>query len=131
VFVRAIGALRRVRTRATAVYMNPATFERLSLLKKGADSNEPLISGVLAATDAAAESIQGVPVYQSEVIEADKAFVVNAAELVVVRRTDVEVEVDPHFKFANAGVGVRVIARAAMLPTQAKAVAMIEDLPTA
>lgn len=130
IFANAIGMLRAAGTRATAIYLNPLTWQRLSLLKKQTGSNEPLVAGELPASDGPAERIFGVPVFLTEAIDEDTGFVADARDLVVVRRSDVEIAVDRHYKFNLAGVGVRVIARVALVVAQPAGVVVIENLPT-
>jgi HK97 family phage major capsid protein len=127
-FARALGALRASATRATAIYMHPAVWEGLSKIKKGSSSNEPLVSGELSATDQPAESILGVPVYQTDVLATNEAFVADASGLVVVRRSLVQVDVDPFYQFNTGGVGVRVIARLALAVPQPAAAAHITGI---
>lgn len=127
-FVSALAALRRGMRRGTAFYMSPVTWERLGHLKKSTDSNEPLVSAQLSATGQPAESILGVPVFQSDQIDEDIAFAARAAELVVIRRQDVEVEVDPHYGFGSAEVGVRAITRLKLVVGDPTAVCLIEGL---
>jgi HK97 family phage major capsid protein len=128
-FVQAIGALRRSAAEPSAIYLSPYTLERLMLLRKSADSNEPLVSGERAATDAPALSILGVPVFPSRGVQDGFAFVAQANELIVVRRSDVAIDTDPSYRFEEAGVGIRAIARLALLVAQPAAVAMIRNLP--
>jgi hypothetical protein len=70
-----------------------------------------------------------VTAYQSTAVPRHKAVVAQADELVVVRRSDVEVAVDENYKFDTAGVGIRVIARLALVVAQSAAVVVI-SLPT-
>lgn len=127
-FVDAIAALRAVGATATAFYMHPMTWARLGRLKKATDSAEPLVSAQLV-TSGPRESILGVPVFLTEWLEEGAAVVAQASELLVVRRTRVEVRVAENFKFAEAGVGVRVIFRAALVVPQPEAVCVISGLP--
>jgi hypothetical protein len=71
-----------------------------------------------------------VPVYQSTGIPRHKVIVAQANELLVVRRSDVEVAVDEGYQFAIAGVGIRVISRLSLLIGQPAAIAVI-SLPVA
>jgi HK97 family phage major capsid protein len=130
-FVEAIARLRRGVRRARAFYMSPLTWERLGKLKKGKDSNEPLVSAQLSATGEPEESVLGVPVYQSDQIEEGVAFAARTPELVVIRRQDVETEIDPHYGFGTGEVGVRAITRLKLEVGDPTAVCMIENLPTA
>ena len=50
--------------------------------------------------------------------------------VVVVRRSDLQVDVDEHFAFSKAGVGVRVIFRAQTFLAAPAGVAVIDNLPT-
>lgn len=130
VFARAISALLAVGARATALYLHPLTWGRLSVLKKQAGSNEPLVAAELLA-DGPRESLLGVPVFLSERLAQSRAVIAEASELLVVRRTAVEVRVAENFRFAAAGVGIRVIFRAALVVPQPEAVCVISNLPTA
>lgn len=123
-FVDGIAALRSVGARATAIYLHPMTWARLGKLRKHDGSNEPLVSAELV-TEGPRESLLGVPVYQSEHLDEDVVVVAQASELLVVRRTGVEVRIAENFKFAEAGVGVRVIWRAALVVPQPEAVAVL------
>lgn len=67
-FVRAIGALRCASATATAIFVTPATWEALGLIKEADGSNKPLVAGERAATGAPAETLLGVPVYVSSAI---------------------------------------------------------------
>lgn len=128
-FAQAVTALRAVGAVANAFYMHPQTWGRLMRLKKTTTSNEPLVSAELV-TEGPRESLLGVPVFMSEHMPQSKAVAAVAGELLVVRRTAVEVRVAENFKFAEAGVGVRVIFRAALVVPQPEAVAVISNLPT-
>jgi hypothetical protein len=130
-FVRALGALRASGTVGSAFIMHPNLWTRLGLIPKQDGSAEPLVAAQLSATGRPAESILGTAVYLSEVCEEDKAFALDAEQLIVVRRSEVETDVDPYYSFSKGGVGVRVIVRASLLPAQPAAVAMVENLPTA
>jgi hypothetical protein len=66
-----------------------------------------------------------VPVYQSIGIPRSKVIVAQANELLVVRRSEVEVAWDENWKFDVAGVGCRTIARVALVPVRPAAVAVI------
>jgi HK97 family phage major capsid protein len=129
VFVSALARLRRGMRRGTAFYMSPLTWERLGHLKKADESNEPLVSAQLSATGQPAEAILGVAVYQSDQIEEGIAFAARSSELVVIRRQDVETEVDPHYGFGSAEVGVRAITRLKLKAGDPTAVCLIENLP--
>ena len=98
--------------------------------QEGHGSNEPLISAELSATGRPERAILGVPVFLSGTMPADKAVVAQASEIVVVRRSDFQVDVDEHFKFSQAGVGVRVIFRAQTFLAAPAGVAVIANLPT-
>jgi hypothetical protein len=100
-------------TGATAISMHPLDYEIAG--KMPTCSNEPLVSGELAATDAPAESILGVSVYRSTGIPRSKVIVAQANELLVVRRSDVETAVDENYAFSTPGVGCRTIARLALI----------------
>jgi|tagenome__1003787_1003787.scaffolds.fasta_scaffold20988621_11 HK97 family phage major capsid protein len=128
-FVSAKAALRNVGAVATAIYMHPLDYEIAALMKKGTGSNESLLSGQAPPTQAPAESLLDVPVFQSTTVPRHKAVVAQANELVVVRRSDVEVAVDEAYKFDTAGVGIRTIARLALVVAQSAAVVVI-SLPT-
>jgi HK97 family phage major capsid protein len=123
-FVDGIAALRAVGATATAIYAHPLLWGHLGRLKRSADSNVPLVSAELVA-DGPRLSLLGVPVFLSEHLDESTAVVAQASELLVVRRTGVEVRVAENYKFAEAGVGVRVIWRAALVVPQPEAVAML------
>jgi len=124
VFVDAKAALKAAGATATAIYVHPLAYAMFGRLKTGTDSNEGLVAGQLA-TDAPAEQILGVPVYQSTAMPAHRIIVAHASELMVVRRTQVETEVDEHYLFASAGVGVRTIARLQLVVAQPEAVLVV------
>lgn len=130
-FLLAMGALRAAGAVPTAIYIAPQVWTRLSLLKKEAGSNEPLVSGDHSATDAAALAIAGVTAYPSRGLGGATAFVAQASELIVVRRSDIEIAVDPFYGFNEASIGIRVITRLYLLAGQPAAVAKITNLPTA
>jgi HK97 family phage major capsid protein len=131
VFVRAVGALRAAGARPGAIFLAPATWQRLQLLKAETGSNLPLVGGQPhAVADGPAERLLGLPVYLSEGMPAANALVVDVAELLLVRRSQVEVEVFEHYGFATGEVGVRAIARLALVVGQPAGVAKIINLPT-
>lgn len=130
-FLLAMGALRAAGAVPTAIYIAPQVWTRLSLLKKEAGSNEPLVSGDHSATDAAALAIAGVTAYPCRGLGGATAFVAQASELIVVRRSDIEIAVDPFYGFNEASIGIRVITRLYLLAGQPAAVAKITNLPTA
>lgn len=130
VFVRAIGALRRSGAVPAAILMAPATWERLGLLKDESGSARPLVGGQPhAIADGPAERLLGLPVHLSEGCPAANALVVDTAELTIVRRQGVEVETFEHFNFASGEVGVRAIARLALVVNQPAGLARIDNLP--
>jgi hypothetical protein len=96
VFAQAIADLDSAGAEPSAVYLAPATWRRLSQLKKSADSNEPLVSAQLSAIGRPARAILGVPVLLSATMPAAQAVVAQASEIVVVRRSDLQVDVDEH-----------------------------------
>jgi len=131
VFATAIGTLRQLSAMPDAFYLSPATWEVLSKLKTDStDSNVPLVAGQLPATDKPAESLLGIPVYLSEQVDEDVAYLAQTSELVLIRRQEAEVEVDPHYQFGSGGVGVRAIARLYLMVAQPEAVIQIEGLTT-
>jgi HK97 family phage major capsid protein len=130
VFAEAIAGLVAAGAEPSAIYLNPTTWGRLGQLKKSADSNEPLVSAALSATGRPARALLGVPVFLSGAMPPAQAVVAQASEIVVVRRSDLQVDVDEHFKFSQAGVGVRVIFRAQTFLAAPAGVAVITNLPT-
>jgi HK97 family phage major capsid protein len=124
-FVAAKAQLRTAGAVATAIYMHPLDYEIAGKMKKADNSNEPLVSAALSATGAPAESLLGVPVYQTTGLPRHKVVVAEAAELLVVRRSKIETAVDENFKFDIAGVGFRCIARMSLVLVQPQAVCII------
>ncbi len=124
--VEALAALRALGAEPSAIYMNPLTWGMLGVLKRSADSNEPLVSASLIA-DAPRLSLLGCPVYLSGELDEHTVVVAQASELLVVRRTAIEVRVARDFKFAEAGVGLRVVWRACVVAPQPEAVVVIEN----
>jgi HK97 family phage major capsid protein len=128
-FATAEAALRNVGAVATAVYIHPLDYKIAALMNKSTDSNESLLGGQAPPTQAPAESVLGVPAYQSTAVPRHNAIVAQANELVVVRRSDMEVAVDENYKFDTVGVGIRTIARLKLVVAQSAAVVVI-SLPT-
>ncbi len=124
-FADAIGALAANQATASAIYLHPARWAALTKLKKETDSNEPLVSAALAATGRPAASLLGVPVYVTTRVPTTKAIVAQADELLVVRRQNIETDVDETYRFDEAAVGFRTIARMQLVLVQPAAVAAI------
>lgn len=128
-FAEAIGELLQGDARPSAIYMHPAMWTAVAKLKTEDGSNEPLIGA--AAAERMPMSILGVPVFPSRRCGDDEAYVVEAAALAVVRRAAVEVDIDEHLDFTTGTVGLRAIARLALVVAAPEAVAVIENLPAA
>lgn len=125
----AVAQLTTAGANPTAAYMHPLDFGAIAKLKKSDSSNESLLSGAAAPADAPRQQLAGVPIYVGAGVPRHTVIVAEAAELALVRRSDVEVAIDENFQFANAGVGIRVIARMQLVVSQAEALAIV-SLPT-
>lgn len=121
--------LRTAGATPTAIYAHPLDYEIASKMKESTGSNKPLVAGTLAGTDTPAEALLGVPVYQSTGVPRHKLVVAEAAELLVVRRSLVETDINENYKFDVAGAGIRTIARMSLVVVQPEAVAVV-SLPT-
>jgi HK97 family phage major capsid protein len=118
----AIGMLEGANAEATAIVMHPTRWKELSKLKElTTGSNKPLLEQAGAGTNRIQRSIYGKPVYLTSQISttetqgtssnASSIYVYEAEQIVVVRRQDVELDVDPFFKFDEDEIGVRAISR--------------------
>lgn len=119
----AIGAISVANGEASAIFMHPTQWAKISKLKETDASNVPLITGAVGAVvNGVRRSLLGVPVYltsQLSVTEtqgtsedvATRIYVADMSQVVVVRRQEVAIEVDRSVYFASDETAIRAIAR--------------------
>lgn len=113
----------------TAFVANPADAQTLAQLKRGTDSNEPLLA--VDASSATKRSIAGVPVFTSPAVLTGVVYGIDASRLFTVIRSDVTVELDRSAYFSTDCTGIRAVARVGFGYTHPKSIARIKLAATA
>lgn len=124
-FADAIEALELANAVATAIYAHPSAWSVVRKLREDGASLKPLIS---TGTEDAPRSIFGVPVYLSTQLDAAEIIVAEAPQIVLVRRSDAQIVVDPYYDLDHDIVGVRVISRWGVALPNPAAVAVISGI---
>lgn len=139
-FATAISALEQANARATAIIMHPRTWGDILKLKESTGSNKPVIQDEVAGGVGATprRSLYGVPVYlssqlsitetQGTATNASSAYVIDASQVILVRRQDVEVETDPYSKFNSDQTQIRAVARFDLVVPHPQAVVRIAGI---
>lgn len=132
----AIALLEAANTPATAIVMHPRTWATLRKIKEVSGSARPVLAdGAGSPTQGIRPSIYGVPVYvsgqlsitetQGTSTDASTSYVYTASEIVLVRRTDIEVELDRSRLFNSDQSEMRGRMRADLIVPNPAAVARI------
>src|SRR5262249_24807059 len=104
-FADALGTLETANTEGGAIVMHPRTWQTLSKIKEVSGSAKPVLQDNAGSVSQGLQrSIYGVPVYltsqlsitetQGTATTASSAYVYTPSQVVVVRRSDVSVELD-------------------------------------
>lgn len=137
----AIALLEAANTPATAIVMHPRTWATLRKVKESTGSARPVLSDASGSpTQGIRPSIYGVPVFisgqlsitetQGTATNASTSYVYTAREVVLVRRTDIEVELDRSRLFNSDQSEMRGRMRADLIvPNPAAVVRIIGILP--
>src|SRR5919204_4847873 len=122
-FADAIGTLAQNNAEATAIVMHPRTWQTLSKLKEQTSgNNKPLLQeSAGSGSQGLQRRIYGVPVYLSSQLsitetqgtstDCSSAYVVQADQIVAVRRRDVSIELDRSRYFESDESVLRAILR--------------------
>ncbi len=119
-FAEAISDQEALGVTPTAFVANPADALILAKLKESTSSNKPLLQP--DPTNATRRQLQGVPLKVSPAIEVGVIWLIPAERVVIVRRTDVELEVDRSVYFTSDRLAVRATMRIGWGVTQEAAV---------
>jgi len=133
----ALGLLAQANTMGDAIVMSPRTWVSISKLKDApAGSNAPLLTE--SPTEAAPPRILGVPVFISSQLPVNETqgtatntssiWIYKASEIILVRRKDVEIELDRSRLFDRDGSELRGKLRADVLVPNAAAVVRISGV---
>lgn len=118
----AIGAIAAANGQASAIFMHPAQWAKISKIKEATGSTVPLVTGAVGnVVNGVRPSLLGVPVYLTSQISqtdtqgsssaATRVYVADMTQVVVVRRQDVTIEVDRSVYFTSDETAVRAISR--------------------
>lgn len=138
-FADAIGLLAAENAVATAIIMAPRTWTALSKLKEApSGNNKPLLVGEEVVDGIPRLSLYGVPVHLSSQLSvaeaqgtannASSAYVVQADQVVIVRRREAHVEVDRSRLFHQDKAEVRTRARLDLVVPNPKAVVRVRGI---
>jgi HK97 family phage major capsid protein len=138
-FADAIGALATANATATAIVMHPRSWSTLTKVKEGSGSTKPVLQeSAGSGSQGLRRSIYGVPVFLSSQLSvtetqgsssvASSAYVYQADQILVVRRTEVEVVVDSSRLFNSDQSELRAIFRLDMVVPNAAAVVRIAGI---
>jgi HK97 family phage major capsid protein len=122
-----IGALEAENASPGAFVCHPTLWKLFMKLKEATSANnKPLLqdsagSGAQGVT----RSVYGVPVYLSSQLTTSGAFMYDPTEVVVVRRSDVSVELDRSRLFNSDQSEIRALARIDMIVPNPKSIALI------
>ena len=130
-FADAIASLAAQNATATAIVMHPNTWGTLTKLKEmTSNSNKPVLqTSAGSGAQGVTRAIYGVPVYVSSQLlntasppAADKVYIYDASQIVLVRRADIRVEVDRSRLFNKDQSEIRAILRADLVVPNPRAV---------
>lgn len=121
-FADALGALAEKNATGSAIVMHPRTWKALTKIKEVSGSTKPLLQEEAGGpTVGVRRSIYGVPVYLSSQLSiaevqgtssnASSAYVYEARQGIVVRRSEIRVELDRSRLFNTDQSEIRAIAR--------------------
>lgn len=138
-FATAISALEQANARATVIVMHPRTWGDILKLKESSGSIKPVVQEEVGGVGAAPRrSLYGVPVLltsqlstnetQGTSTDCSSAYVFDASQVILVRRQDIEVEVDPYSKFDADMTQIRAIARFDLVVPHPQAVVRIAGI---
>jgi HK97 family phage major capsid protein len=137
-FADAIGTVVEANATPSVIVMHPRTWRTLSKIKEVSGSAVPVLQGEGNVGSAPRRSIYGLPVLLSSQLSitetqgtannASSAYVYDASEVVVVRRSDVSVEIDRSRLFNSDESEIRAIARLDLIVPNPAAVVRIAGL---
>lgn len=119
-FAEAISAQETLGVTPTAFVANADTALLLAKIKEATSSNKPLLQP--DPTNATRRMLQGVPLLVSPAVEAGVIWLVPAERVIIVRRADVDLEVDRSVYFTSDRLAVRATMRIGWGVTQEAAV---------
>jgi HK97 family phage major capsid protein len=140
-FADALGTLETANTEGGAIVMHPRTWQTLTKIKEVAGSAKPVLQDNAGSVSQGMQrSIYGVPVYltsqlsitetQGTAPNASSAYVYTPAQVVVVQRADVSVELDSSRLFNSDQSEIRAITRLDLVvPNPAAVVRILGILP--
>lgn len=108
-FAEAISAAEQRGAGITSFVTDPATALKLSQLKVGTSSNQPLLG--VDATNGTQRQVLGVPVLVSQFVKAGVVYGLDASKVFSVVRQQVELAKSDQVRFTSDQVGIRAIAR--------------------
>lgn len=137
-FADAIGTAVEANANPSVIVMHPRTWRTLSKIKEVSGSAVPVLMADGNPTQGPRRSIYGLPVLlssqlsitetQGSATTASSAYIYDAAEVVVVRRQDVSVEIDRSRLFNSDESEIRAIARMDLVVPNPAAVVRIAGL---
>lgn len=121
-FADAIGTLEAANATPTALFCHPRVLQSLNKLKEVSGGTKPtMLDSAGSGADGPRRSVFGIPVFATSALsitetqgtstDCASAYLVQADQLVAVRRQDVIVEVDRSHLFDSDSIAVRATAR--------------------
>jgi HK97 family phage major capsid protein len=124
-YVDGVSLIESVGGRAGAIYMSPASWAALAVLKVTDGSRQPVLLAPGAVGNAAQRSLNGVPVFVSSKCPDDVAWIVDVTRTIAVVRMPFEVAASDSGVFNLDGTAIRAVGRVEFGSVYGETVAMI------